>query len=177
MPSQPTSIETLIVRIAAKERDALDELYRREASQLLGQIILIVRNRALAEDILHDFYVRLWSRAAQFDPQSQHGRAWLKRMARNLALNAIRYVDRESSSDSDQLELMDPDEVVTRLASEQRGLARCLETIDAEKRSALVNAYVFGLSHSELAQKLGAPLGTVKAWVQRSLQKLKDCMS
>lgn len=177
MQSQTTSTDELIVRVAAKERAAFDELYRIESSRLLGQIILIVRNRAVAEDILHDLFVRLWTRAAQFDPAGQQGKAWLSRMARNLALNAIRYIDREVSSDNESLELLHPDEIAIRLGSEQKLLTQCLETIDAEKRAALINAYVYGLSHSELATKLTMPLGTVKAWVQRSLQKLKDCMS
>lgn len=185
MTKNPSNdISDLIVRCAREDRDALSTLYLLESSRLLGLIYTIVRNSAASEDILHDLFVRLWCKAAQFNPTDGDGRAWLNRMARNLALNAVRSVYREVSiSDSPDVEKLTDDinsfEVETQLSAsaEKRKLWGCLAAIDPERRTALVNAYVYGLTHAELSKHLETPLGTVKAWIQRSLVKLRECMS
>ncbi|WP_083702969.1 sigma-70 family RNA polymerase sigma factor [Marinobacterium stanieri] len=178
------NINQLILQCAQGKRSALSELYHLESSRLLGLIMAIVRNQALAEDILHDLFVRVWTRADSFDAEGGNGQAWLSRMARNLALNTQRYAYREASLSTDQ-EMPELDAVLERLSHEpeprssreRHTLLDCLKQLDTEQRSAVVKAYVHGLTHSELASHLDKPLGTVKAWVQRSLIKLRECMS
>lgn len=178
------NINQLIQQCAQGDRSAFSELYHLESARLLGLVAAIVRNQALAEDILHDLFMRVWTQAAKFDPDAGNGQAWLSRMARNLSLNAVRYAYREISL-CDDPELLELDTALERLAEEPEhrskreghSLLDCLKQLDTEQRAALVKAYVHGLTHSELAAHLGRPLGTVKAWVQRSLIKLRECMT
>ncbi len=178
------NINQLIEQCAQGQRSALSRLYHLESSRLLGLVMAIVRNQALAEDILHDLFVRVWTQADKFEAEGGNGQAWLSRMARNLALNTQRYAFRETSLSVDdefpELETVldrqwyEPEQRSTR---EGHTLVDCLNQLDTEQRAAVVKAHVYGLTHSELACHLNKPLGTVKAWVQRSLLKLRECMS
>lgn len=180
-----THISQLITQCANGDRSALTSIYEDEASRLLGLINTIVRNKAVAEDILHDLFVKLWMQADKFDAKDGNGSAWLSRMARNLALNAVRYKWRESSlsEEATSVELESLESLITDnnteqlLTGESHQLQHCLEQIEPEPRAAIINAYVNGLSHAELTKQLSAPLGTIKAWIKRSVHKLKECMS
>ncbi len=179
-----THISQLITQCANGDRSALSTIYEDEASRLLGLIHAIVRNKAVAEDILHDLFVKVWMQADKFDAKDGNGSAWLSRMARNLALNAVRYKWRESSlsDEATSIEFESLESLVEtnsdqRLSGECHQLQHCLEQIEPEPRAAIINAYVNGLSHAELTKQLSAPLGTIKAWIKRSVQKLKECMS
>ena len=177
-------IRKLLIACAQGERTALNQLYQHESARLLGLIYGVVRNRAVAEDLLHDLFVKVWLQAEQYNPNIGSAAGWLSRIARNLALNAVRYQWRDSSLSEDahliELEevhsrLSDPKQL--RLQGESARLLFCLEQIEPEPRAAIINAYVHGLSHSELTEQLKAPLGTIKAWIKRSVQKLRECMS
>lgn len=178
------NINQLIQQCAEGDRSALSDLYHLESARLLGLVAAIVRNQALAEDILHDLFVRVWTQADKFDSTAGNGQAWLSRMARNLALNAVRYAYRETSLSAEQ-DLSELDALLEQLndapehrsTRESHSLLDCLKHLDSDHRTALVKAYVHGLTHSELAGYLDKPLGTVKAWVQRGLIKLRDCMT
>lgn len=180
-----THISQLITQCAQGDRSALSSIYNDEAARLLGLINAIVRNKTVAEDILHDLFVRVWMQADKFDPKDGNGSAWLSRMARNLALNAVRYTWRESSL-SEEATTIELDELESLLgytneneplAGETQRLQHCLNEIEPEPRAAIINAYVNGLSHTELTKQLSAPLGTIKAWIKRSVHKLRECMS
>ncbi len=178
------NINQLLSQCAQGDRSALSAIYDHESARLLGLINAIVRNKAVAEDILHDLFIRVWMKAHKFTAKDGNGSAWLSRMARNLALNAVRYNWRDSSL-SDDAKVLEIDEVLSqlgedesfRLSTENQRLVNCLNQIEPEPRAAIVSAYVHGLSHSELTKHLSAPLGTIKAWIKRSLHKLRECMS
>lgn len=107
-------------------------------------------------------------------------------MVRNLALNAVRDGQRHVDVDDIQTEVLrdaataihHPDTADTYAMHADLGrLAHCLEGLDASRRQCVLHAYLDGCSHSEIAQRLGAPLGTVKAWIRRSLTALRECMA
>ena len=160
---------------------SLRRLYDREAGFLLAVALRIVRRREVAADILHDSFLDIWERAGTFDGRRGAGRAWITSIVRHRALKQIRIVGRETELDAAAAtEVADdaPDPFAI-LATSQDGtrLHHCLAQLGAERRAVILLAYVDGLSQSEIAERLGTPLGTVKAWVRRSLIALKDCLS
>lgn len=166
---------------ARGEPASLRRLYDHEAGFLLAVALRIVRRRDVAFDVLHDAFVDIWDRADTFDRRRGAGRAWITSIVRYRALKHIRASRREADLDvTTTAEVVDdaPDPF-DALATSQDGarLHGCLARLDANKRQVVLLAYVDGLSQSEIAERLGTPLGTVKAWVRRSLIALKDCLS
>jgi len=160
---------------------SLRRLYDQEAGFLLAVALRIVRRRDVAADVLHDAIMDIWERAGTFDRSRGAGRAWITSIVRHRALKQIRIVGRETELDAAAaIEVADdaPDPFAI-LATSQDGtrLHGCLAQLGAERRAVILLAYVDGLSQSEIAERLGTPLGTVKAWVRRSLIALKDCLS
>ncbi|CDG85429.1 sigma-70 family RNA polymerase sigma factor [Janthinobacterium agaricidamnosum] len=167
---------------AAGERRALQRLYQQESRYLLGVALRIVRERQLAEDVLHDAFISIWNRAASFDPRRGAGRGWIYSVVRHQALNLVRARDHEVSAGEEEVQaLLDagaaPDAPEAfELHASMGKLNDCLGHLDPPKRSSIVYAYVDGCSHSEIAQRLKAPLGSVKAWIKRGLGALRECM-
>lgn len=161
-------------------------LYEHEGSRLLGVAMRIVRQRALAEDILHDACVKIWTRAACFDGARGSARGWIYSVVRNLALNAVRDASRHVDVDEDTTQALEADMSVQayqevaqafELNASLGRLQHCLAGLDPARRNCVLHAYVDGCSHGEIAERLGAPLGTVKAWIRRSLVSLRECMA
>jgi len=176
----------VLARCARGEQAALHQLYRQEGARLLGVVMRIVKDRGMAEDIVHDACLNIWQRADSFDPERGSARTWIFSIARHLALNAIRQRDREIRVDiNDPGELADDDTYQQSLSTTaeafdwQTGqqMDECLQQLETERRNCVLHAYVDGLSHAEISAHTGAPLGTVKAWIKRSLLRLRECMS
>ena len=177
--------EATLAACAAGERAALQRLYAQEGGRLLGVVQRIVRDAALAEDIVHDACVNIWTRAARFDPARGSARGWIYSVARNLALNAVRDGARELAVDDDTAAALDArasleawHDMADAFAWQDSAgrLGPCLEQLEPVRRNCILHAYVDGLSHNEIARRLEAPLGTVKAWIKRSLAALRECM-
>jgi RNA polymerase sigma-70 factor (ECF subfamily) len=174
-------VTEIIGRCAAGDRGALKRLFHAEAPRMIGVAERILRRRALAEEAMQDAFVQVWRRASAFDPALGSGRTWLYAVLRNRALNILRGESRtELSADADPFdrpsEEDDPEQVVIKLGEATR-LRACLEKLEPARRQAIVLAYANGLSHGELAGKLGLPLGTIKSWIRRGMQTLKECLS
>jgi len=177
--------EDALRECARGDRMALQRLYQRESRYLLGVALRIVRQRQQAEDVVHDAFMNIWSQAASFDTTRGSGRGWVFSVVRNLALNAVRNGAREVSVDEETAEALE-----TRHAMEahsetadafalQADLGRlndCLALLEPARRNCILYAYVEGCTHGEIAERTQTPLGTVKAWIKRSLAGLKECM-
>ena len=169
--------------VAAGDRHALQRLYQQESRYLLGVALRIVRQRQLAEDILHDAFVSIWTRAAGFDVTRGAGRGWIYSVVRHQALNAMRAREREVAADEETVEALLHESVAQdagaafELNASLGKLNDCLSHLDVAKRTSILYAYVDGCSHSEIAERLKAPLGSVKAWVKRGLSALRECMA
>lgn len=165
---------------AAGDRSALRALYDREAARMLGVAMRLLRRRALAEEAVQDAFVQIWRKASSFDPSRGDARTWIYAVLRNRALNILRGESRtdlvdDFTSMALQSEEDDPETLVSKL-SEAGALRRCLEGLEADRRQAIVLAYVHGLTHGELAGRMGVPLGTAKSWIRRSLGSLRECL-
>lgn len=159
---------------------ALRALYDREAPSMIGVAFRIVRRRDLAEEVVHDAFLQIWRKAGQFDPLLGSGRTWIYAIVRNRALNVIRDRSREDLVEAGELEALadqdDHEDLLSRLP-ERDALRLCLDRLDRPRRASIVLAYVGGFSHGEIAGRLGVPLGTVKAWIRRSLIVLRECLA
>jgi RNA polymerase sigma factor (sigma-70 family) len=174
-------VGAIIQRCAGGDKSALKRLFDFESPRMIGVAERILRRRALAEEATQDAFVILWKRASSFDATLGSGRTWLYTILRNRSLNILRDESRTDLSGEDTYadeasEEDDPETIVVKLGEASR-LRACLERLEPERRQAILLAYVRGLSHGELAGKLGIPLGTIKSWIRRSMVTLKECLS
>ena len=169
-------VAPLIYRIQKWEKQALKELHTLAANKLLGIILRIVKSHHDAEEVLQDVLVKLWEKAQQYSG-SGSAWGWLCVLTRHTALDYLRSDARHRHDATD-----DDAEALEKLvshwdATSSHSIQRCLQHLRADMRQSVLMAYVYGYSHSELAKKMSAPLGTVKAWVRRGLQELKLCLT
>lgn len=176
LPESFFDYEACLGACARGQRQALLSLYQQESDRLLGVARRIVRDEALAEDIVHDAFIRVWTRAASFDPARGSARGWIYSVTRHLALNFMRDSAREMPLD--EPDAVDAGEAMSTfdLHNSSGRIHGCLEQLEPARRSCILHAYVDGYSHAEIARKLNTPLGTVKAWIKRSLAALRECM-
>lgn len=177
--------EAALKACAAGDRQALQRIYQEDGRYLLGVALRIVRQRHLAEDVLHDAFINIWTRSTTFDPQRGSGRGWIYSVVRHQALNRMRNTGREVLGDEDMLDAAsredaDDGNAASHAMELQASLGKlndCLGHLNDVKRASIVYAYVDGCSHSEIAERLKAPLGSVKAWIKRGLASLRECMT
>ncbi|MFJ4247105.1 sigma-70 family RNA polymerase sigma factor [Pseudomonas sp. NPDC089741] len=167
--------EARLAACARGERAALRDLYVQEGPRLLGVAKRLVRDSALAEDIVHEAFIKIWNGAAGFDPARGSARGWMFSVTRHLALNLLRDQGRETSL-GDEHESPGDDDGFDAQAHSAR-IHRCLEQLEPQRRNCILHAYVDGYSHAQIAARLDTPLGTVKAWIKRSLNALRECMA
>lgn len=171
-PVPVLSHEDQLHRVAEGDTAAFRALYDSVAPRLFAVVLRIVHDRALAEDVLQDVFVRVWRRAGGYDPARGSPIAWLGTIARNAALDAV-----ARRRDHDVLDWEDlPELAVGPVDPPDARLGHCLKQLPADQARAIGEAYTYGLSHSELAVRMGVPLGTVKSWINRGMASLKRCM-
>ena len=167
-----------LTAVAAGDADALAVLYGQTSGRLMAVLVHLLRRRELAEEVLHDVYLRVWHRARTFDPTRGSAIGWLVAIARNSALDHYRHHRREVAGiDDPEMDAQAADIVDLAAASEgRRALQHCLDLLEAEPRRCVILAYIGGHSYEEMARRLDRPIGTVKSWVRRSLLRLRDCL-
>lgn len=166
---------------ARGDRSSLRQLYEMLAPQMIGVALRLLRRRDLAEEVVQDTFLRIWEKAGTFDPARGEPATWMFAILRHRALNVLRGEGRTELVDDFEpmglaCEDADAEHVVIAL-SETGALRRCLERLEPLRRNAIVLAYARGLSHGELAGRLGIPLGTAKSWIRRGLLALRECLA
>ena len=169
-------VAAALIRCAAGDRTALRVIYDAEAARMVGVARRMLRRQDLAEEAVQDSFMRVWRAAGTFDPKKGAARSWLYAILRNCALSILRDENRFTSDESAADQAAPMTENALAHLPETSALRRCLERLEPTRRSVVVLSYVHGLSHGEVAGKLGVPLGTVKSWARRSLISLQECM-
>jgi RNA polymerase sigma factor (sigma-70 family) len=184
-PSPDAELMALIDRIGHRDEAALRQLYDRTSPKLMGLAMRVVRQREWAEDVLQEAFLTVWRVAGDYRSSLSPPLAWLGLIVRSRALDLLRRrtADRAQLTQefdelmADQMESDAPNPVDTADASEQAwALHQCLAQLEGRQREVVSLAYLREMSHGELAEQLKLPLGTVKTWIRRGLEKLRVCM-
>jgi RNA polymerase sigma-70 factor (ECF subfamily) len=184
-PSPDAELMTLIDRIGRRDESALRQLYDRTSPKLFGLAMRVVRQREWAEDVLQESFLTIWRAAGDYRASLSPPLAWLSLIVRSRSLDLLRRrtADRaqltqefdEVMAETFESDAADPMDMAD--AGEQAwALHQCLAQLEGRQREVLSLAYLRDLSHSELAEQLRLPLGTVKTWIRRGLDKLRTCM-
>jgi RNA polymerase sigma-70 factor, ECF subfamily len=184
-PAAPTTdldreLQSLLDRCAAADSGALQRLYEIASPYLFACLTRILRRRALAEEALQDVFVSIWQRAAQFQASRGRPMVWMMSIARYRAIDLLRH---ERSAPLLVPDLPDRAESVEDSKGDAEVwlpaaglLERCLALLTERQRSCLELAFVGGNSHEDISRLTGSPLGTVKSWIRRGLQSLRQCL-
>ncbi len=178
MASVTVDLRDALARCASGDKAALRMIYDSECASMIGVAARIVKRRELAEEVVQEAFVRIWRNAHRYDPDLGPPKAWIYAIVRNQAINTLRSARREDLVDEvpeDSGLAVEAYTAAERLP-DGNALRRCLEGLETRRRTSLLMAYVDGFSHGEIAGRLAVPLGTVKAWIRRSLLALKECM-
>jgi len=177
-------LEVLLARIALGDQRAFERLYRATSAHLLGVAYGVMLQRERAEEVLQEAYLNVWHAAGSFKGQLATPMTWLINIVRNKAIDRQRVGSglRSAQVSLDEEALQLPDEAdrepqqLAHTAFVRARIDRCMEGLGAGQRQALALAFFRGLVHAEIAETMGAPLGTVKAWVRRGSDRLRDCL-
>jgi RNA polymerase sigma-70 factor, ECF subfamily len=172
------SLQELIRRTAAGDRTAFAALYAEVSAKLFAIALRISGRREIAEEILQEAFVAIWSRAADYDPVRGAPLGWLATIVRHCAIDQLRHQRSRPEGHPAAEESLAALAAIERADSgaDLRALQHCLDELDAQPRRAVVLAYLYGLTREELAARLTVPIGTVKSWIRRSLERLQRCL-
>lgn len=171
----------LLQSVARGDRQAFEHLYRQTSPWLFAIALRTLRNRAWAEEILHDSFLIIWNRSESYDPALSSPITWLTHIVRNRCIDGLRSrkglraVDDEEFDEGEYAAAAQPGEDRYQADHAQK-LEECLAHLENSQRQSVVLAYYQGMSHPEIADWLGQPLGTVKSWIRRALEHLKTCV-
>lgn len=172
----------LVQKMAGGDQDALATLYDQTSGVLYALALRVVRNREDAEEVVLDVYSRAWRLARNFDPARGGVLTWLIMMTRSIAIDRLRSgaakAEKTEALDEPRQEAAgDPDPELTAMFREQRErINAALDQLPPEQRQAVELAFFGGLSHSEMADRLGVPLGTIKTRVRLGLARLRGSL-
>ena len=175
----------LLQCIVGRDTAALASLYDRHSRLLFGLILRIVRDRAEAEEILQEVFVRVWTRAELYDPRLGRPTSWLVRLARNCAIDRLRarrvreaagrpaLEDTLANPPASATDMRTPEAIV--VDAERRGkVMDALTGLPVEQRRLIEAAFFEGYTHTELAKHFGLPLGTVKTRIRTGMTAMRQ---
>lgn len=177
----PADPADLIHLVAQGDQDAFAKLYQLTAPRLFRLAVLVTGHKELAEEALQDAFLQVWHGASSYDASRGHLNTWLNVIVRRRCIDLLRRQGGRTVAllEADQAALVsdsgDPFDTVA-LDSDARRLHTCLQGLETSQRQALGMAYFQGLSHTELANSLRIPLGTLKSWIRRGLARLDKCL-
>ena len=188
--TDPAHLHLCLVATAKHDAKAFKELYESSAPKLFSFILRILQNRELAEEVLQESFVNIWNNAASYQSSLASPMTWMTTIVRNRAFDLLRKLNNgqhlQVSYETDEFEndlwqtMESPDanpEQALGLSQDAASLARCMTKLEGLHRQAMSLAYFHDLSHSEVADQMQLPIGTVKTWIRRGLEKLRLCLN
>lgn len=176
--------------VAKKDRVAFRLLYEATAAKLFGYAVRIVNKHELAEEVLQESFISIWNNATTFQPALSSPMTWMTTIVRNKAFDLLRRIDHTVEIDIDSFGDGDPPlsagssdtSAATpgdalQLSQNAAALATCFNQLEGRHRQAIAMAFYHDLSHGEVAAQLKLPIGTVKSWIRRGLERLKSCLT
>lgn len=178
--SASTDLAILIAAVARRDETAFAALYERTAAKLLGVVLRIVRERAIAEDVLQEVFLRVWQNASAYAPESGRPMTWLISIARYRAIDLVR--QRRLDIAPNNPDGSDPFDAIAEPRDREQDfldndrLRLCLGQLEVRQRRCLLEAYYEGYSREELSSRFEAPVNTIKTWLHRGTQALRTCL-
>ena len=178
-------LAALLTRVGLGDQAAFGEFYSLTSPHLYGVALRILRTPSAAEEILQEAYVNVWQHAGSYEAAKSQPLTWLTTIVRNRCLDQVRRRELDTvalTSDDDDAPAYDPvSDAMTPAemliaGADARSVKDCVDQLDAGPKQAIALAFYQGLSHSELAAHLREPLGTIKSWVRRGLERLRNCL-
>jgi RNA polymerase sigma-70 factor, ECF subfamily len=175
-----TELVWLLGAVARGDEVAFERLYEATRAKLYGVLLRILGKPALAEEVMHETYLKIWKTADRFDPATASPITWMVAIARNRAIDIARIrgdtsIDQEPDAPEPAAE--PPAPLARReMTAELKRLLSCLGRLDPEKQRIVLLAYYSGWSRDQLATKLDIPVNTIKTWLRRSLLEIRECM-
>lgn len=172
-------IEALIAKVSLGDRSAFSALYDATSGKLFSICLSVLKNRAEAEEVLQDVYLRIWHKADRYAVTGHSPMTWLITIARNLSIDRLRAkggneVDLDAAGEL--TETAPGPEAAAIAASESRRISQCFDELPKDRALAVRAAYLDGASYQALAEKFSVPLNTMRTWLRRSLISLQECM-
>jgi RNA polymerase sigma-70 factor (ECF subfamily) len=170
--------EALLALVARSDEDALAALYDRFGRVAYGLAFRILRDAALAQDAVQDAFLAAWRTAVSFDPERGKASTWLLTLVHRRSVDVVRREERRRADPLEDAPIPSGDatDEAAEIREQRRTVQAALAQLPPEQREALELAYYGGLSQSELADRLGVPLGTVKSRMFAALAKLRDLL-
>jgi RNA polymerase sigma-70 factor (ECF subfamily) len=168
----------LLQRVGQQDQDALLLLYQRYGNLVYSLAMRVLREPGLAEEVTQDVFLKVWRHPERWNPALGHFTSWLLTITRNAAIDRLRTEKRKPDFSSSAGETLENTPVATSDANDPlwfdgQLLRRLMSNLPTEQRQVIELAYFLGFTHSELAEHLGLPLGTVKTRLRIGLQKLR----
>ena len=180
-PMDRHGLERLLAAVAAGDARAFERLYHATSAKLFGVCLRLLSDRDEAEDAVQEAYAAIWRKAAQYDAAIASPISWLAMIAHNKAIDRLRSdgAARNSVPIEFASEVSDTAPGAPALAEhagETRQLDRCLDQLEARRRTLIRTAFFEGATYEELARRTDTPIGTVKSWIRRGLMQLRTCL-
>ena len=176
----PTELTWLIAATAKGDQAAFQSLYEATRAKLYGVVLRILRRHDLADEVIQDAYVKIWSGAGQFDPSRASPITWMVTIARNRAIDVVRKRAEASIEDEDgalDVASDDPDPLARREMNEElKRLLDCIGRLEPDRQKLVLMAYYNGLSREQLSAKTVTPVNTIKTWLRRALLEVRECL-
>lgn len=182
----PEQLAAWLHGAAQGDAAAFRALYDTTSPKLFGYALRILGKRELAEDALQDGFVAIWHGAKGYQRHLAAPMTWMTTIVRNKSLDLLRRSTHDLDIDGPVFDaeimaaLQDPrasqiDALL--ISSDAKALAYCMSMLEGAHRQVVGLAFFHDLSHSEVAQQMAIPIGTVKTWIRRSLERLKTCLA
>ena len=173
----------LLQKTAQGDQLAFKKLYEECSPKLMSLCLRLMKTEALAEDVLQEGFIKIWDKAESFTPGKGKAMTWMSTVVRNKGLDKLRSLKTKAAETEIQYEGLEfasadlePDRL-ENLSQDVKGLMACLDKLKPDQRECILLSYYYGHTHQELADKLGRPLGTIKAWIRRGLEDLRPCLT
>ncbi len=185
-PIDPEQLRGWLQAAARHDAPAFRLLYDATSPKLFGFALRILGKRELAEEALQDGFVAIWHGAASYQAHLAAPMTWMTTIVRNKALDLLRRQAHDAGIDGPVFDervmaaLHDPRATpidALLISRDAKALAYCMSTLEGEHRQVVGLAFFHDLSHSEVALQMAIPIGTVKTWIRRSLERLKACLA
>lgn len=166
--------------VAAGDRSAMRVLYDQTSAKLFGVCLRILKERGDAEEALQDVYIKVWHHADRFDADRASPITWLCSIARNTAIDRLRFARRAISGQGEVPELIPDDaptaDIILEHRQEHERMLACIGLLQGDHARCIRAAFLDGHTYVQLADKHKVPLGTMKSWIRRGLLRLRECL-